>query len=259
MNTITLTHHNRTATLALNRPEVHNALNQELMEEIATTLQQLAHDEQVRVVVLAAVGPTFCAGGDLKMMREAADFTFEQNKAGAYEIFDLLATLSEFPKPLIAKVQGHALGGGVGLISCCDIVVAVEKAQFGLTESRLGIVPAVISPYVINKIGVSHARQLFLTGERFGVDVARQVGLVHHVVADEAALEEKVAERVRELLLASPQSQAVAKQLIRTVAYQPIPAMREYTAQTIAECRDSDDGREGMNSFLEKRRPRWQE
>jgi methylglutaconyl-CoA hydratase len=259
MNTITLTHHGRTATIALNRPEVHNALNQELMEEIATALQQLAHDEQVRVVVLAAVGPTFCAGGDLKMMREAADFTFEQNKAGAYEIFDLLATLTEFPKPLIAKVQGHALGGGVGLISCCDIVVAVEKAQFGLTESRLGIVPAVISPYVINKIGVSHARQLFLTGERFGVDVARQVGLVHHVVADEAALEEKVAERVRELLLASPQSQAVAKQLIRTVAYQPIPAMREYTAQTIAECRDSDDGREGMSSFLEKRRPRWQE
>ena len=258
MTTTTLTHHGRTAVLALNRPDVHNALNQDLMVELATTLHQLAADDQVRVVVLAAVGRTFCAGGDLKMMREAADYTFEQNKAGAYEIFDLLATLTEFPKPLIGRVQGHALGGGVGLVSCCDIVVAVQHAQFGLTESRLGIVPAVISPYVIHKIGVSNARQLFLTGERFGAEVAQQVGLVHHVVADEAALDSKIEERIRELLMASPQSQTVAKQLIRTVAYQPIPTMREYTAQTIAECRASDDGREGMSSFLEKRLPRWQ-
>jgi methylglutaconyl-CoA hydratase len=258
MNTITLSQTGRVATLSLNRPEVHNALNQELMGEMAATLQQLAQDDSVRVVVLAAVGGTFCAGGDLKMMREAADYTFEQNKAGGYEIFDLLGTMSEFPKPLVGRVQGHALGGGVGLLSCCDIVVAVAKAQFGLTESRLGIVPAVISPYVINKIGVSNGRQLFLTGERFSADYARQVGLVHYVEPDEEALDERIAERVGELLMASPQSQAVAKQLIRTVAYQPISAMREYTAQTIAECRASEDGREGMSSFLEKRRPRWQ-
>lgn len=256
--TITLTINGPVATIALNRPEVHNALNQELMADIAAALHQLAQDDNIRVAVLAAVGPTFCAGGDLKMMREAADYTFDQNKAGGYEIFDLLGVMSEFPKPLLGRVQGHALGGGVGLISCCDIVVAVEKAQFGLTEVRLGIVPAVISPYVLNKIGVSNGRQLFLTGERFGAAYAQQVGLVHHIAADEAALDEKIAERVRELLMASPQSQAVAKQLIRTVAYQPIPTMREYTAQTIAACRASEDGREGMSSFLEKRKPRWQ-
>lgn len=246
------------ATVAMNRPEVHNALNGALMLALAETFVDLEKDDDVRVVVLTGKGRTFCAGGDLKMMRAASDQTFEQNKAGAYEIFDLMERINGFPKPVIGRVNGSALGGGVGMVSCCDIVVAVARAKFGLTESRLGIVPAVISPYVINKIGVSNARQLFLTGERFGAEYAREIGLVHHIVAEDE-LDEKVAERVAELLMASPQSQAVAKELIARVAYRPIGEMRAFTAQTIAMCRDSEDGREGMSSFLEKRKPRWQE
>lgn len=260
MSVVEVTRMGPVAVVALNRPEVHNALNQALMGEATAVFNSLRDDESVRVVVLTGNGPTFCAGGDLKMMREAADYTFEQNKAGGYEIFDLLALLNEFPKPLVGRINGSALGGGVGLVSCCDIVVAVERAKFGLTEVRLGIVPAVISPYVLGKIGVSHARQLFLTGERFEAGYAKEIGLVHHVVADEAELDAKVQERVMQLLAASPNAQAVVKELIRTVAYQPVSAaeVREFTAQTIAECRDSADGREGMSSFLEKRRPWWQ-
>jgi methylglutaconyl-CoA hydratase len=258
MSVIQLTQMGPVAIVALNRPEVHNALNAELLAETTAVFQTLQQDPQTRVVILTGNGPTFCAGGDLKMMREAADYTFAQNKAGGYEIFDLLAVLNEFPKPIIGRVQGSALGGGVGLVSCCDIVVAHESAQFGLTEVRLGIVPAVISPYVLAKIGVSHARELFLTGERFTATHAQKIGLVHHLVADEAELDGKVQERAMQLLAASPNAQAVAKNLIRTVAYQPIAEVREFTAQTIAECRDSADGREGMSSFLQKTRPWWQ-
>lgn len=258
MSVVEVTKMGPAAIVALNRPEVHNALNQEIMAETTAVFNTLRDDDTVRVVVLTGNGRSFCAGGDLKMMREASDYTFEQNKAGGYEIFDLLDVINHFPKPIVGRINGSALGGGVGLVSCCDIVVAVERAKFGLTEVRLGIVPAVISPYVLAKIGVSNARQLFLTGERFEAPYAREIGLVHHVVADEAELDAKVEERVRQLLAASPNAQAVAKNLIRTVAYQPIPEVREFTAQTIAECRDSDDGREGMSSFLEKRRPWWQ-
>jgi methylglutaconyl-CoA hydratase len=258
MSVVEVTKMGPAVIVALNRPEVHNALNQQIMAETTAVFNDLRDDDSVRVVVLTGNGRSFCAGGDLKMMREASDYTFDQNKAGGYEIFDLLATLNEFPKPLVGRINGSALGGGVGLVSCCDIVVAVERAKFGLTEVRLGIVPAVISPYVLAKIGVSNARQLFLTGERFGAAYAKEIGLVHHVVTDEAELDTKVQERVGQLLAASPHAQAVAKNLIRTVAYQPIPTVREFTAQTIAECRDSDDGREGMSSFLEKRRPWWQ-
>jgi methylglutaconyl-CoA hydratase len=246
------------ATVLLNRPEAHNALNTELMIRLTQAFNELHYDETVRIVVLTGAGSSFCAGGDVKMMQIAAESDFEQNLAGAHEIFDCMDTINHFPKPVVGRVQGSALGGGVGLVSCCDVVVAAEKAKFGLTEVRLGIVPAVISPYVIAKIGVSNARQLFLTGERFSAHYAQQIGLVHHVVADEGELDAKIQERVQELLQASPHAQAVAKRLIRTVAHKPILEMREFTAQTIAECRASADGQEGMSSFLEKRKPRWQ-
>lgn len=254
---VEVTKNGAAATVAINRPDVHNALNPEVMEGLFAAFKALHEAAETRVVILTGVGQTFCAGGDLKMMRAAADYTFEDNLAGGYQIFDLMQLINSFPKPVIGRINGAAIGGGIGMVSCCDIVVAVERAKFGFSEVRLGIVPATISPFVVNKIGVSNARQLFLTGERFEAAYAQQIGLVHHVVAEEE-LDAKVNERVEQLLQASPHAQAVAKNLIETIAYRPLVEMRDFTARTIAEVRDSDDGREGMSSFLEKRRPRWQ-
>jgi methylglutaconyl-CoA hydratase len=212
----------------------------------------------VRVVVLTGNGRSFCAGADLAFMRAAADYTFAENVQDGEAIFDLMLKIDQCPKPIVARVNGAAIGGGVGLVSCCDIVVAVDRAKFGFSETRLGIVPAVISPFVLAKIGAANGRELFLTGERFDAAHAQRIGLVNQVVA-EAALETAVAERIQQLLQAAPGAQAAAKALIRQVAHQPKEAMRAYTANLIAQLRDSDEGREGMSAFLQKRQPWWQD
>jgi methylglutaconyl-CoA hydratase len=245
-------------TLALNRPESHNAFTPEMMAVLHDLFTAAAARDDVRVIVLTGNGRSFCAGADLSFMRSAADYTFEQNAADGQAIFDLMRAVDECPKPVVGRVNGAAIGGGTGLVSCCDIVVAVERATFGFSEVRLGIVPAVISPFVLAKIGAGNGRQYFLTGERFRADEAQRIGLVHHVVADEAALDAKVAERVEQLLQAAPGAQAAAKALIRTVAYQEKTAVRTYTAELIAQRRASDEGKEGMSAFLEKRLPWWQ-
>lgn len=244
-------------TIALNRPESHNAFTPAMMGALHELFTAVSTRDEVRVIVLTGNGRSFCAGADLAFMRSAADYTFEQNVADGQAIFDLMRTVDECPKPVVGRVNGAAIGGGTGLVSCCDIVVAVERATFGFSETRLGIVPAVISPFVLAKIGVSNGRQLFLTGERFTAAEAARIGLVHHLVADEAALEAKVAERVEQLLQAAPQAQAAAKSLIRNVAYREKTAVRTYTAELIAQRRASDEGKEGMSAFLEKRRPWW--
>lgn len=244
-------------TVALNRPESHNAMNPAMIRALMDVFADVEQRDDVRVVVLTGHGRSFCAGADLAFMRAAADYTFEQNVADGEVIFDLMMRVDRCPKPVVGRVNGAAIGGGVGLVSCCDIVVAVEGAQFGLSETRLGILPAVISPFVLAKIGPGAGRELFLTGERFDAHHARHIGLVQHVVA-EAELDDKVNERVMHLLQAAPEAQAAAKELIRAVAYQPKEAMRRYTAELIARRRASDEGREGMTAFLEKRRPFWQ-
>lgn len=254
---VEVTKNGAVATVALNRPEVHNALNGAIMEGLLEAFEEIEEDGEIRVVVLTGNGRSFCAGGDLKMMRAAADYEFEDNLAGGYQIFDLMEMLNSFPKPVVGRINGSAIGGGVGMVSCCDIVVAVERAKFGFSEVRLGIIPATISPFVVNKIGVSKARELFLTGERFDAAYAQGIGLVHHVVGEDE-LDAKVEERVGQLLQASPEAQEAAKHLIEAISYRPLPEMREFTAHKIAEVRDSEDGREGMSSFLEKRKPRWQ-
>jgi methylglutaconyl-CoA hydratase len=166
--------------------------------------------------------------------------------------------VDQCPRPVIGRVNGAAIGGGVGLVSCCDIVVAEDRAKFGFSEARLGIVPAVISPFVLARIGTNHARELFLTGERFDATKAQHIGLVNHVVT-EADLDTAVSERIDQLLQAAPGAQAAAKELIRQVNHQPKEAMRDYTANLIARLRDSDEGREGMSAFLQKRKPWWQD
>ena len=245
-------------TVALNRPKTHNAMTPDMIEELRDIFAALPKRDDVRVVVLTGNGRSFCAGADLNFMRAASDYTFEDNVKDGEAIFDLMKMIDECPKPVVGRVMGAIIGGGMGLISCCDIVVAAERSTFGLSEVRLGILPAVISPYVLAKIGVSNGRQLFLTGERFKADYAKSINLVHHVVHEEE-LDNKVAERVQQLLQAAPDAQADAKILIKhVVAHQGQESLREYTANLIARRRASDEGREGMSSFLEKRKPNWQ-
>lgn len=246
------------ARVVLSRPEQHNAFTPTMVAELTESFRQLGQAEGVRVVVLTGRGPSFCAGADLSFMRAAADYTFEQNVTDGQAIFDLMMAVDSCSRPVIGRVNGLAIGGGVGLMACCDVVVAVERARFALSEARLGIVPAVISPFVLSKIGVSSGRELFLTGERFDAYHAQRLGLVHHVVPDDSQLEAKVEERIQQLLQAAPQAQTIIKELIRTAAGQPKAAMRDFTTALIAQRRASPEGREGMSAFLEKRKPFWQ-
>ena len=248
----------RVLTVTLNRPDLHNALSPAIVAALTAIFTDLPRRDDVGVVVLTGNGRSFCAGADLAAMRAAADYDFDQNVADGRAIFDLMLAIDHCPRPVVGRVNGPAIGGGVGLVSCCDIVVAVERAVFAFSETRLGIVPAVISPFVLAKIGPGAARELFLTGERFDARRAQAIGLVQHVVAEDA-LDAAVAERVGQLLLAAPGAQATAKELIHTVAFRPKESTRDYTAETIARRRASDEGREGMGAFLEKRKPRWQE
>jgi methylglutaconyl-CoA hydratase len=254
---IDIQHDGPVATVTLNRPESHNAFNPEMIQTATAAFQQLGQRQDVRVIVLTGNGRSFCAGADVSYMRETADFSFEENQADGQAIFDLMLAVDSCPKAVIGRINGAAIGGGAGLVACCDIAVAVERAKFAFSEVRLGIVPAVISPFVVAKIGAANSRELFLTGERFLAQQAEKFGLVQHVVAEEA-LDEKVNERIEQLLLAAPGAQADAKDLIRAVANQPKAEMRDYTADLIANRRAGEEGREGMSAFLEKRRPKWQ-
>lgn len=243
-------------TIALDRPEMHNALNPEMIQSLTWLFTETAQREDVRVVVLTGNGRSFCAGADLGAMRTAAEMDDDQNIAGAKAIFDLMQAVDECPQPVVGRINGAAIGGGIGLVSCCDIAIAVDRARFGFSEVLLGLVPAVISPFVLSKIGESNGRVLFLTGERFDAHYALGIGLVQQVVAAEE-LDTQVNERVQKLLRAAPGAQAAAKALIRTVSRQPKRESRDFTAQMIAQRRASAEGREGMNAFLEKREPVW--
>jgi methylglutaconyl-CoA hydratase len=246
------------ARVILNRPEVHNALDDKLIADLSATLERIAADPAVRVVMLTGQGGSFCVGGDLAWMRRTADYTYEQNLADAQSLARLLRLLNSFPRPTLALVNGPAYGGGVGLIACCDIAIAADSAKFSLSEVRLGLIPATISPYVVRKIGEGSARRYFLTGEVFEAADAEKLGLVHEVVpVDElAGAADWFFKRLRE---GGPQAQAAAKQLIARVAGAPIDeALMEDTARRIAEQRATPEGKEGAEAFLAKRKPRWQ-
>jgi methylglutaconyl-CoA hydratase len=244
------------ARVWLNRPETRNAFDGLMVTELRKTLFDLGSLDQVRVVVLGGRGPSFCAGGDLQWMKAAAGFTREENLREAQALADLFFTVYNSPKPIVARVQGAALGGGSGLVAASDIPVAALGTQFGFTEVRLGIVPAVISPYVISKIGESAARELFLTGERFEAVRAAEIGLVRAAVPPED-LDAAVEGRVQELLQAGPRAVAEAKALIREVAWKRVEDVQRYTVERISDLRVSPEGQEGMRAFLEKRKPSW--
>ncbi len=245
------------ATLTLNRPEVHNAFDDALIDRLTRALEDVAARGDVRAVVLAGTGKSFCAGADLAHMKKAAGFSEAENVADAQELARLLMVLGGLPKPTVALVQGPAYGGGVGLVSACDIVLAADRASFALTEVRLGLIPAVISPFVVRAIGESHSRRFMLTGERFGAETALRIGLVHEVVPAET-LQARGGEIVEMLLQCSPDAHRRAKALIDAVAGRPIDqALADDVASRIAAARASDDGREGIAAFLEKRPPKW--
>ncbi len=245
------------AHLRLNRPELHNAFDAGLIGELTDALDRLAGDATVRVVVLEAAGASFSAGADLNWMRGMAEASEAANREDALALARLMRALDELPKPTIARVQGAAFGGGVGLIACCDIAIGVPEARFGLTESKLGLLPAVISPYVIAAIGPRQARRWFASAESFTSDVALQIGLLHQIVAADQ-LDVAVRQHVDHLLKTGPVATAAAKTLVRDVAYRSDrDALDAANADLIARLRVSPEGQEGISAFLEKRPPAW--
>jgi methylglutaconyl-CoA hydratase len=244
--------------LTMNKPQRHNAFDEQLIAEITAGLRELAAAERVRVVVLSSTGKSFCAGADLQWMKRAADYSSDDNLRDARRLAELMSTLYELAKPTIARVQGPAYGGGVGLIAACDIAVGTYDSLFALSEVKLGIVPAVISPYVLAAIGERYCRRYMLTAERFSAAEAYRIGLLHELVPGEEQLDEAIAEIIDSLLANGPQAQAACKSLIRIVAGQPIDAETiDETAQRITRVRASPEGREGLAAFLEKRPPNW--
>ena len=245
------------ATVMLNRPEVRNAFNETTIAELTQVFGVLGEDEGIRVIVLAAHGLAFCAGADLNWMKKMADYSHAENLADAGQLATMLQTIYICPKPVIAKVQGDCYAGGMGLVAACDIVVTVDSAHFCLSEVKLGLIPATISPYVIKSMGENAARRYFLTAERFSAAEAQRIGFAHEVVTAET-LDAKVAELVKALVNNSPHAVRQAKALVREVGSREItPALIASTVQGIAQIRASDEGRDGVRSFLEKRKPNW--
>lgn len=249
--------HRGVATLTLNRPEMHNAFDDNLIADINTALDTFARHPDVRVLIVRAQGKSFSAGGDLGWMQRTASYSRADNMADAQELERLMRGLYAFPKPTVAIIQGAAFGGAVGLVSCCDIAIASNKASFSLSEVKLGLAPAVISPYVIAAIGARQASRYFLTAERFTAETAHALGLVHEVTPPEML--EATAERLIETLLANgPVALMACKALIRRVAAVSSADVAAYTVELIASLRTSQEGQEGLAAFFEKRAPAWQ-
>jgi methylglutaconyl-CoA hydratase len=245
------------ATLTLNRPEVHNAFDDGLIAELTEALTRLATDSAVRLLVLTGAGANFSAGADLNWMRRMGGFSAAENLADAMGLAAMLRRLNDFPKPTVARVNGAAFAGGVGLISCCDIAIASADAVFAVSEVRFGLVPGTIGPYLVAAIGARASRRLFQTAERISADEARRIGLVHETVA-RAELDTLVAKFVGMLLEGGAQSQAVSKRLAIDLANRDVDdAILRQTAQASADARAGAEGREGTTAFLEKRKPSW--
>jgi methylglutaconyl-CoA hydratase len=256
-DTLTVTLADKVATVTLNRPEVRNAFNESAIAELALAFDELGRNELVRAIVLAANGPAFCAGADLNWMKKMSAYSHDENAADAARLANMLRTIYLCPKPTLAKVQGDCYAGGMGLAAACDIVVASEGVNFCLSEVKLGLIPATISPYVIKAMGEQAARRYFLTAERFDAAAALRMGFAHEVTAPDR-LDATVAGIVKSLVANSPNAVREAKKLVREVVGQPVgDALLLDTAERIAAIRASGEGREGVASFLEKRKPAW--
>jgi len=258
MKTLKLVEHDAVVEVRLNRPEVRNAFSAGMIAELHEVARSLAEREEIRVVVLRGEGPVFSAGADLNWMRASLDASREENEEDARRLAAMLDALDRLPQFLVGRVQGAALGGGMGLVAVCDVVVAAEDARFGFTEVRLGLIPATISPFVVRKIGVGMARRYFQTGEIFSAEVARTLGLVHEVVPQEG-LDETVDRLIHRVLRNAPQAVREAKLLARlyTDATLDREKAMDLTARWLARIRVQEEAQEGIRAFLEKRDPRW--
>ena len=248
---------NGIATITFNRPDLHNAIDESVIAQFNAGLRRVAADPAARVVVIAGNGKSFCAGADLNWMKRTANYSEEQNHRDALEFTEILDLLDRMPKPTIARVHGAAYGGGVGIVSCCDVAIGTPEAVFSFSEVRLGLIPAMISPYAVAVIGERYARRYMLTAERIDAAEALKIGLLHEVCAA-GELDAKVAAIVEHCLRGGPAAIARSKALIAAVAHGAIDeAKRDYTARMIAATRASDEGKEGIAAFLEKRKPAW--
>lgn len=258
MSNLSISTAGHVARITLNRPEVRNAFNDEVIAELTQAFTAVGQDPAVRAVVLAAEGPAFCAGADLNWMRRMADYTRDENLADAAKLAAMLQALYTCPKPTVARIQGDVFAGGMGLVAACDMAVSVDTATFCLSEVKLGLAPSTISPYVIRAMGARASHRYFLTAERFSAAEALRIGFVHEVVADAPALDAKVDELLKALTTASPHAVTACKTLLHDVAGQDIDAkLVARTVESIADLRASEQGREGVQSFLQKRKPGW--
>ncbi len=248
-------------TVSLNRPDIRNAFNEVMIDELARVFRTDAVDPAVRAVILRGNGGIFCAGGDLNWMKRSIELSYEDNLKDTTTLTAMFAVLNEFSKPVIGVVEGAAIGGGVGLVSICDVVLARRDAVFSLSEVRLGVVPACIGPFVTAKIGASHARALFVSAERFQADKAKEIGLVHEVFADSESLEARLGVLCKNLLECAPTAVSVAKRLVLDLTWPErrarMPDCIEYVSKTLAELRVGPEAQEGISAFLNKRKPGW--
>jgi methylglutaconyl-CoA hydratase len=244
--------------ITLNRDDVRNAFNGQMLVDLLDVFEAAPKVPGARVVVLTGVGSAFCAGADLNWMRAVREFTYAQNLEESNRVAAVMRTIYDCPLPTVARVNGPAIGGGAGLVACCDLAVAAENARFSLSEVKLGLIPSCISPYVIRKIGEGAAREFFLTGERIDAAKARAIGLVNEI-AKEEELDVVVARWVNQLVTSGPVAVAKCKELIKNVPQMDLDEAGPYTAEMIAQMRVSEEGQEGMAAFLEKRKPGWAE
>src|SRR5437764_2051021 len=245
------------ASVILDRPDIHNAFNDELIKLVTDTFTELGGPDDVRVMVFGGKGKSFCAGADLNWMKRMVQYRHEQNLEDARAVGSMYLAIAKCPKPVIARIHGAALGGGAGLVAACDIAVAVESVQFGFTEVKLGIIPAIIAPFVIARLGPGRAREFFITGERFLAPVAMNIGLIQHVASHELALDGLIDSKISQILTSAPNAIAAAKELIFGVAARTLESSLEFAADAIAQARASREGQEGMQAFLDRQKPPW--
>lgn len=241
----------------LNRPDLHNAFNEELISELTDLGRTLSSNTAIRILILTGNGKSFCAGADLNWMKKTKKFTYDENIKDATELGTMFHVLDELPQAVIGRINGSAIGGGTGLVSICDISVAMEDAKFAFSEVNLGLIPAVISPFVINKIDFRNAREYFLTGERFTAAKAQSMGLINYTASSIQELDDKVDHLVNEIYSSGPNAVKEAKRLIRHIQGTNMKQLLDITAQKIASIRVSSEAQEGISSFLEKRKPNW--
>ena len=244
------------AQVAFNRPDVHNAFNDTMINELNTVFEEIEKRSDVRVVIVTGKGKSFCAGADLNWMRRVKDYSYEDNLKESLDLAEMLYKMYASSKPTIARVNGAAIGGGTGLVAVCDIAIAADRAKFSFSEVKLGLIPACISPYVLKKCGEGRCREFFLTGERLTAARAHAAGLVNAIVPLEE-IDAYIENIVKLLISSGPEAIAKCKELLRNVAEMSLEDAKKFTAEVIAQLRISDEGQEGMNAFLEKRQPKW--